>query len=144
MNTKTREEIEALKQDWHADPCWDIEETEGFEAHREELEAYRLECEAAWQQAYEAESAALAVEIGHPGNLDLARQYQVYEREVRLQMTSATDLLTHYFEQAGVEMTGGAMNEIGFIVEALVDAAAAKAACYTIKRTGNQEFVEYD
>jgi hypothetical protein len=59
-------------------------------------------------------------------------------------MTSATDLLTHYFEQAGVEMTGGAMNEIGFIVEALVDAAAAKAACYTIKRTGNQEFVEYD
>jgi hypothetical protein len=66
MNTKNREEIEALKQDWHADPCWDIEETEGFEAHREELEAYRLECEAAWQQAYEAESAALAVEIGHP------------------------------------------------------------------------------
>lgn len=34
---KTREEEEDLKQNWVNDPCWDIEETEGFEEYREEL-----------------------------------------------------------------------------------------------------------
>lgn len=34
---KTREEVEQLKADWIADPCYDLEETEGFEEYREEL-----------------------------------------------------------------------------------------------------------
>lgn len=34
---KTREEVEALKRDWAKDPCWNIEETEGFEEYRDEL-----------------------------------------------------------------------------------------------------------
>ncbi len=45
MKEKTREEIEALKKDWLKDPCWDIEATEGFEAHHDELYIYRLEQE---------------------------------------------------------------------------------------------------
>lgn len=47
---KTREEIEHLKENWFADPCWDIENTEGFEAHRMELLTYRLACELEWKQ----------------------------------------------------------------------------------------------
>lgn len=43
--SKTRAEIEALKANWLGDPCWDIEETEGFEAHRSELYTFRLEQE---------------------------------------------------------------------------------------------------
>lgn len=39
---KTRKEIENLKQNWKSDPCWDIEETEGFEDHKKELLEYRL------------------------------------------------------------------------------------------------------
>jgi len=39
---KTQEEINELKRQWKQDPCWDIEETEGFEGHHEELTAYRL------------------------------------------------------------------------------------------------------
>jgi hypothetical protein len=31
--TKTSEEIDALKSQWRADPCWDIWTTEGFEDH---------------------------------------------------------------------------------------------------------------
>lgn len=46
--TKTAEEIERLKQDWRLDPCWDIEDTAGFEAHAEELKAFRLERETEW------------------------------------------------------------------------------------------------
>lgn len=50
---KTRKEVDDLKYSWGADPCWDIETTEGFEEYREELLAYRLECEAARKIAEE-------------------------------------------------------------------------------------------
>jgi hypothetical protein len=40
---KTDTEIEELKAQWLADGCWDIEDTEGFEAHRTELYIWRLE-----------------------------------------------------------------------------------------------------
>lgn len=44
---KTRAEIDTLKLSWREDPTWDIEETEGFEAHKAELLRYRVEVEAA-------------------------------------------------------------------------------------------------
>jgi hypothetical protein len=46
--TKTRSEIDDLKAQWKADPCWDIEDTPGFEEHKPELLKYRLEIDAAW------------------------------------------------------------------------------------------------
>lgn len=45
-----RQEIEELKSNWKEDPCWDIEETEGFEAHKQELYVFRLEQENKWLQ----------------------------------------------------------------------------------------------
>lgn len=48
MPTATTAEIAALKASWSNDPCWDIEKTEGFEAHREELAAYRQDQETQW------------------------------------------------------------------------------------------------
>ena len=53
MATKTREEIEKLKQSWLNDPCWDIEDTEGFEEHRDELLAYHEEAKKQWEIASE-------------------------------------------------------------------------------------------
>lgn len=44
--TRTTEEINELKKNWLADPCWDIEDSDGFQAHREELLAWRKEHEA--------------------------------------------------------------------------------------------------
>lgn len=44
-NKKTKEEIRDLCEQWASDPCWDIEETEGFEAHFSELLAYRQKYE---------------------------------------------------------------------------------------------------
>ena len=46
---KTREDVEALKKNWLADPCWDIEETEGFEEFYAELYAFRLANEREWE-----------------------------------------------------------------------------------------------
>lgn len=70
---KTPEEIEALKWNWVNDPCWDIEDTEGFEAHRDELAVFRQEREAVWEAARQSRLAAKADELGAPGNLRLAQ-----------------------------------------------------------------------
>lgn len=45
MAKKTNEEIQSLKDGWRKDPCWDIEDTEGFEEHYDELLAYRRQVE---------------------------------------------------------------------------------------------------
>lgn len=45
MSPKSVEEVDALKLSWLKDPCWDIEETEGFEDHKEELLAFRKKIE---------------------------------------------------------------------------------------------------
>jgi len=37
---KTREELQNLKRQWGDDPCWDLEETEGFEEYRDELMSF--------------------------------------------------------------------------------------------------------
>ena len=54
MNTTkraaTREDVEELKHKWQCDPEWDIEETKGFEAFRDELTTFRRTCEAEWEQ----------------------------------------------------------------------------------------------
>lgn len=46
----TKQAIDDLKANWMKDPCWDIEETEGFEEHKEELQAFRLEQEKEWKR----------------------------------------------------------------------------------------------
>jgi hypothetical protein len=80
--TKTPQEISALKKDWESDPCWDIEDTEGFEAHREELLAFSLQhqakCEALWNERLDKK----AIELGCPENRVLARY--VEQMEARL------------------------------------------------------------
>lgn len=46
---KSRQEVEELKNNWRNDPCWDIEQTEGFEEYHDELKAYRLDMVAKWK-----------------------------------------------------------------------------------------------
>lgn len=56
----TKDEIEKLKQSWMKDPCWDIEDTEGFEEHRDDLRIFRLEQEVEWQREEEKRIASRA------------------------------------------------------------------------------------
>lgn len=51
LETRTRDEIEELKRNWRNDPCWDIEYTDGFEAHYDELKSFHEECDAEWDAA---------------------------------------------------------------------------------------------
>src|SRR5688572_25136475 len=67
----TEREIQDLKHNWIQDPCWDIELTEGFEDHREELFRYRKEMEKQWEKNYEADLEKFASTIGLPAEIDL-------------------------------------------------------------------------
>ena len=57
---KSPEEVRKLKENWRRDPCWDIEDTEGFEDYREELLQYRLNVEAERKQKAKEEHDRLA------------------------------------------------------------------------------------
>ena len=72
IEPRTTEEIEALKASWRDDPIWDIEDSEGFELHRDELRAYRLECEARWKSQHEQRILKFATPLGLQNNPALA------------------------------------------------------------------------
>ena len=46
---KTEQDLRDLIINWESDPCWNIEETEGFEEYKESLKSFRLEKEAEWK-----------------------------------------------------------------------------------------------
>lgn len=48
--TADRAAVESLKQNWAKDPCWDLEETEGFKEYREELKAFAEQKEKEWEE----------------------------------------------------------------------------------------------
>jgi hypothetical protein len=96
---KTEKEIEDLKANWIKDPCWDIEDTEGFEEHKEELLAYRLQIEADIQaEAIERTErrrrvVAMATAINNPKITDVIYTYGEIEHEI--------NLLTHQIGDGG-------------------------------------------
>jgi len=59
-----RQEIDELKAGWASDPCFDIEDTEGFEDVREELRDFRYEMEAKWEANRAAQLNRLAEVLG--------------------------------------------------------------------------------
>ena len=47
---KSRGQVEQLKRKWVEDPCWDLEDTEGFEEYEQELLHFRLDMEQQWKR----------------------------------------------------------------------------------------------
>jgi len=47
---KSREEVEALKQDWLSEPCYNLNGIEGFEAYNKELEDFQAHWEQIWEE----------------------------------------------------------------------------------------------
>lgn len=78
---KTRQEINDLKHGWNADPCWDIEDTEGFENHKDELLIHRLKMEKQWNEAYNREMQDYASKIG-TGSIKLAQHIMSLEQKI--------------------------------------------------------------
>lgn len=97
---RTPQEIEDLKADWKRDPIWDIEEAEGFEAHREELLAYRLECEEGWKRQYRERLERRAAELGMTP--EKAKRYDVLTMSADVLVESAANTLAHYLRRCGI------------------------------------------
>jgi len=76
---KTPQEIEKLKNDWIYDPCWDIEDTDGFEDHREELLAFAEKQRAQWKEKNHERDLACAERFGLAGNAAAGRELLAME-----------------------------------------------------------------
>jgi hypothetical protein len=90
-NSKTSDEVEALKRNWVSDPCYDITDVEGFEEYKAELAAFAREQEARWaaQRAEREAQAAARVSakaeaLGIPGNTALAAYVMGLEERIAL------------------------------------------------------------
>ncbi len=49
----TREDVEILKENWAADPIWNLEGTEGFEEYQEELKTFSDTKKAEWKASHD-------------------------------------------------------------------------------------------
>ncbi|QIC46214.1 hypothetical protein GAG94_03185 [Lysinibacillus sphaericus] len=78
MEKSYNHELEKLKSDWLADPIWDIEETEGFEEHKEELLAFRLKQEKAWE---EEQNAKKEEEIAYTESIGVVDLYKIIQKQ---------------------------------------------------------------
>jgi len=79
---RTREEINDLKAHWISDPCWDIDEAKGFEAHWEELKFFKMSMERRWKKKYHEKLLQKAAELGVPGNTQLAEKIISIEKDI--------------------------------------------------------------
>jgi hypothetical protein len=77
---RSLDEIIALKNDWKGDPCWDIEDTPGFEVWHDDL--------ASWRRNYEdglrhRESLRVGMKTAELGiNATLLRYIESLERRI--------------------------------------------------------------
>jgi hypothetical protein len=76
-----------LKAQWLCDPCWDLEETPGFAAHRDELRQYRQAHEDQRAAAARAELERFAAALGVDDNLLLAAFLRRLEQRVEAMAT---------------------------------------------------------
>lgn len=81
---KTPGQILDLKMSWLRDPSWNIEETKGFELHKEYLKNWRENKEKKWNEMYEAEMMKIAEEIGFPNNISHTEYLERMKNQIEL------------------------------------------------------------
>lgn len=121
----TRAEVERLKSQWEADPCFDLWDIEGFEEHSEELKEYQAQKDAEWARQNEARKQAHADLLGVP--LEIAEKISALESRSVSKQAAASRILVHYFKMAGIPMEGDLAAEIETVADLIVDSATDKA-----------------
>lgn len=77
---QTRHQMDALKAEWRRDRGeWNLEDAPGWESHRAELTAYRLEIEAQWEAERKQEHAAAIEKLMAPA---VARLHGLYNEVI--------------------------------------------------------------
>ena len=86
---KTLAEVEYYKQNWMADPCWDLENDPAFAEYKDELLHFRLEKEKEWKEKASKRLWLRSYKMGCRDNVILAEyliklQDKIDELESRL------------------------------------------------------------
>ena len=92
ITPRTPEEIDALKANWRNDPNWDIEDTEGFELHRDELVAYRMYWESHCKAQQDRRIREFAAPLGIENNPALA-EYLMRQEATITELKTTIDQL---------------------------------------------------
>ena len=79
---KTSEEINKLKLSWAKDPIWDLEWTEGFEDHYDELLDFRKLKEKEWKNKNLERIDAKCKRLGIEGNHMLMQYLEMLEYQI--------------------------------------------------------------
>lgn len=82
MNSKTPQEIDHLKNNWLSDPCWDIEDTKGFEAHYTDLRDWRFQLEET--EAIKEENRLMTKAVSLGCSVELVGYIEALERRLAL------------------------------------------------------------
>lgn len=78
----TQDQIERLKREWEADPCYDLWSAVGYEPVQEELRKHQATMEEFWANKARSELEEYARLLGCPDNLTLAARFRALEREL--------------------------------------------------------------
>jgi len=93
---KTHTEIIELKRQWENDPCWDIETTEGFEDHKQELLEHRVMKEYEWKLKEEERLEPKARKMGC--SIQMIKWMETIEKKIQ-KIDDDLSMLNEYLEQ---------------------------------------------
>ena len=134
---KTPEEIQALKDNWLNDPCYDLEETEGFHHHKQELLYFREEKESEWAQKESDRIHERAHALGVP--VETMEEIEALETNKVCFTERAKVKLIYYlaaFKPNGCKpFTADEIRDIGEIVDHIILAATITVELQELKKT---------
>lgn len=129
--TRTQEEIQNLKYGWKKDPCWDIEHTEGFEAHEEELKLFSDECKKEWDKARVSRQKETAKAWGIP--FEKYQDAALAIGKAKAEKDNAKNLMVHYLSALPLNIDSDCRAEMREMVDSIVEAAVAQVKFDLIK-----------
>lgn len=123
---RSAEDVGNLMNQWLADPVWDLEFSDGFEAHYYGLLYFSRDTKRKWRISRTTRHTKKAEELGFPGRPDIGDLHEQLTARMNMRKLSATRILAHHFG-------GDDSAEIEHAVDLLVEAAAASAMIQLIE-----------
>jgi len=127
----TRADVEKLKRNWAEDACWDIEDTEGFEAYRDELLAFSQQKEKEWKADRRREIKACADR--HNVSIEDAEKILALEVGIENMVRSTAGAFAYSLREAGVALE---TSEVEDFIDRIAEIAVTKTEYRRIKDKG--------
>lgn len=132
---RTDQEIESLKDSWKNDPCWDIETTDGFEAYRIPLQAWRKKYVADLEDSQQADLEREAIKLGL--NVADTHALRSARRRVAKETEAAVIQLRRLFNSVGL-LYEDLDADLGQFVSHTIDAAVATMNVALLERNAKK------